>query len=292
MKGKKKKNRSNRGGNRKNRRENTYDTDSKASTDQRDLEEAGGEGQVEGRNPVLEVFRSGRTVDKLLVAQGSRQGSILEIINKAKKEGIVIQEVNRRRLDELSQTGGAHQGVIAFVTPYSYVSLDHILERASAKDEWPFVIVLDQITDPHNLGSIIRTAESCGAHGIVIPKRRAVSLTPAAIKASAGAVEFMPIAKVTNISDALETLKGRGLWVAGADMDGELYTSKDLTGPMALVVGSEGRGLGRLVKEKCDFLVSIPQKGRISSLNASVAAAVIMYEMVRQRDFKLLKGQR
>ena len=247
------------------------------------LEDQNNENQVEGRNPVLEVFRSGRTVDKLLIARGSREGSILEIIQKAKEQGVVVQEVDRRRLDELSLTNGAHQGVIAFVTPYSYVEIEDILARASEKDEPPFVIVLDEITDPHNLGSIIRTAESCGAHGIIIPKRRAVGLTPTVIKASAGAVEFIPIAKVTNISSTLESLKKHGLWVVGADMDGELYTSKDLTGPIALVIGSEGKGLGRLVKEKCDFLVRIPQKGKISSLNASVAAGVLMYEIVRQR---------
>ncbi|HZJ58452.1 MAG TPA: 23S rRNA (guanosine(2251)-2'-O)-methyltransferase RlmB [Clostridia bacterium] len=242
------------------------------------------EGQVEGRNPVLEAFRSGRTVEKLLVAQGAREGSILEIIQKARAQGIVIQEVDRRRLNELSMTDGAHQGVIAFVTPYSYVGIEDILARASQLGEEPFIIILDEITDPYNLGSVIRTAECCGAHGVIIPKRRAVGLTPIAIKASAGAVEFMPVAKVTNISDTLELLKKHGLWVAGADMDGDSYTSKDLTGPIALVVGSEGRGLGRLVKEKCDFLVKIPLMGRISSLNASVAAAVLMYEIARQRD--------
>ena len=242
------------------------------------------ENQIEGRNPVLEVFRSGRTVDKLLIAKGSREGSILEIIQKAKEQGVVIQEVDRRRLDELSMTRGAHQGVIAFVTPYSYVTVEDIINRAAEKDEPPFVVVLDEITDPHNLGSIIRTAESCGAHGIIIPKRRSAGLTPAVIKASAGAVEFIPIAKVTNIANTLEDLKKYGLWVAGAHMDGDLYTSKDLTGPIALVIGSEGKGLGRLVKAKCDFLVRIPQKGKISSLNASVAAGVLMYEIVRQRD--------
>ena len=287
MNGRNKKSRSNRGSHRKNRvsRQNDVNNvDNKGSVYKDKIEEVNGENQVEGRNPVLEAFRSGRTVDKLLIARGSREGSILEIIQKAKEQGIVIQEVDRRRLDDLSMTRGAHQGVIAFVTPYSYVELEEILEMASKKEEPPFVIVLDEITDPHNLGSIIRTAECCGAHGVIIPKRRAAGLTPVAIKASAGAVEFMPIAKVTNISDTLETLKKHGLWVAGADMDGELYNSKDLTGPMALVIGSEGKGLGRLVKEKCDFLVSIPQKGSISSLNASVAAGVLMYEMVRQRD--------
>lgn len=260
------------------------------ASDERTMGESGSgrdgdnEGQVEGRNPVLEAFRSGRTVEKLLVAQGAREGSILEIIQKARAQGIVIQEVDRRRLNELSMTDGAHQGVIAFVTPYSYVGIEDILARASQLGEEPFIIILDEITDPYNLGSVIRTAECCGAHGVIIPKRRAVGLTPIAIKASAGAVEFMPVAKVTNISDTLELLKKHGLWVAGADMDGDSYTSKDLTGPIALVVGSEGRGLGRLVKEKCDFLVKIPLMGRISSLNASVAAAVLMYEIARQRD--------
>ncbi len=242
------------------------------------------ENQIEGRNPVLEAFRSGRTVEKILIARTSREGSILEIIQKAKERGVVVQEVDRRRLDELSMTNGAHQGVIAFVTPYSYVEVEDILKQASAKNEPPFIIILDEITDPHNLGSIIRTAECCGAHGIIIPKRRAVGLTPAAIKASAGAIEFMSVAKVTNISDTIDKLKDHGIWVVGADMEGDLYTSKDLTGPIALVIGSEGKGLGRLVKQKCDFLIRIPLKGRISSLNASVAAGVLMYETARQRD--------
>ncbi|HZJ83730.1 MAG TPA: 23S rRNA (guanosine(2251)-2'-O)-methyltransferase RlmB [Clostridia bacterium] len=264
--------------------------DKRNSTDRRGLvhgkviEETIREDQVEGRNPVLEVFRSGRTVDKLLIARGSREGSIREIIRKAKDKGIVIQEVDRKRLDDLSLTEGAHQGVIAFVTPYSYVEIEDILKRASEKGEAPFIIVLDEITDPHNLGSVIRTAECCGAHGVIIPKRRAVGLTPGVIKASAGAVEFVLISKVTNISDTLDILKEKGLWIAGADMEGELYTSKDLTGPFALVVGSEGKGIGRLVKQKCDFLVKIPMKGKISSLNASVATGVVMYEVARQRD--------
>lgn len=284
MNGKGKKSKPNYRASKKNRKDDVSYVDNKGASNQDDIGDADGQNQIEGRNPVLEAFRSGRTVDKLLIARGNREGSIFEIIQKAKEQGIVVQEVDRRRLNELSMTDGAHQGVIAFVTPYSYVELEDILAQATRKNVPPFVIVLDEITDPHNLGSIIRTAECCGAHGIVIPKRRAASLTPAAIKASAGAVEFMSIAKVTNISDTLETLKKHGLWVVGADMDGDLYTSKDLTGPMALVVGSEGKGLGRLVKQKCDFLVKIPLKGNISSLNASVAAGVLMYEMARQRD--------
>jgi len=240
------------------------------------------ENRVEGRNPVLEALRSGRTIEKILVARGSHESSIREIIAKARERKIVIQEVDRQRLDQISESG-AHQGVIAFVTPYSYVEVEDILKRASDKGEDPFVIVLDEITDPHNLGSVLRTAECCGAHGVIIPKRRAVGLTPAVVKASAGAVEYIPVAKVTNISAALEELKKHGLWIAGADMDGAEYTKQDLKGPLALVIGGEGTGIGRLVKEKCDFLVSIPMKGRIESLNAAVAAAVLMYEVVRQR---------
>ena len=241
------------------------------------------ENQVEGRNPVLEALRSRRTIEKILVAKGERTGSIHEILKKARENKIVIQEVERSRLDQLS-VSGAHQGVIAFVTPYTYVTIDHILKRAADRGEDPFVIVLDGLTDPHNLGSILRTAECCGAHGVIIPKRRAVGLTPAAIKASAGAVEFIPVAKVTNISSTLDDLKDRGLWVAGADMKGEVYTRANLTGPIALVIGGEGSGLGRLVKEKCDFLISIPLKGEIESLNASVAAGILMYEVLRQRE--------
>lgn len=291
MDGKGKKSKSGYSGSRNRRRvKNIKDdvsyVDNKGASNPDNIQDTDGENQIEGRNPVLEAFRSGRTVDKLLIARGSREGSIFEIIQKAKEQGIVVQEVDRRRLNELSMTNGAHQGVIAFVTPYSYVEIEDILAEAARKNEPPFVIVLDEITDPHNLGSIIRTAECCGAHGVIIPKRRAVGLTPAAIKASAGAIEFMPVSKVTNISDTLETLKKEGLWIAGADMDGDFYTSKDLTGPMALVIGSEGKGLGRLVKKNCDFLVKIPLKGSISSLNASVAAGILMYEMARQRGGK------
>ncbi|HPT79107.1 MAG TPA: 23S rRNA (guanosine(2251)-2'-O)-methyltransferase RlmB [Candidatus Atribacteria bacterium] len=242
------------------------------------------ENRIEGKNPVLEALKSGRTIEKLLIARGSSEGSVREIIKRARERKIVIQEVDRQRLDELCQSG-AHQGVVAFVTPYSYATLDDLLERAADKGEDPFIIVLDGITDPHNLGAIIRTAECCGAHGVVIPKRRSVGLTPAAIKASAGAVEYLPVAKVTNIASALEELKQKGVWVAGADMEGAGYTRQSLTGPIALVIGSEGEGIGRLVKEKCDFLVSIPQRGRVESLNASVAAGVLMYEVVRQRGW-------
>jgi len=240
------------------------------------------ENQVEGRNPVLEALRSGRTIEKILISKGLREGSIREIIKKAREQKIIVQEVNRSRLDELSFSK-AHQGVIAFVTPYTYVTVDEILLRASQRNEDPFIIVLDGITDPHNFGSILRTAECCGAHGVIIPKRRSVGLSPAAIKASAGAAEYVPVAKVTNIPSILDELKKQGLWVAGADMRGQIHTKADLRGPIALVIGSEGNGLSRLVREKCDFLISIPMKGKIESLNASVAAGILMYEIMRQK---------
>ena len=240
------------------------------------------ENRIEGRNPVLEALRSKRTIEKLLVAKGAGEGSIREIIGKAREKGIVIQEVNRQRLDEISSYN-AHQGVIAYVTRYEYVEVEDLIKRGEDKGEPPFIVILDEITDPHNLGAVIRTAECCGAHGVIIPKRRSVGLTPAAVKASAGAVEYLPVAKVTNLVNTLEELKKLGFWIAGADTEGSSYTSQDLTGPIALVVGSEGRGISRLVKEKCDFLVSIPVKGSIESLNASVAAGILMYEVVRQR---------
>jgi 23S rRNA (guanosine2251-2'-O)-methyltransferase len=240
------------------------------------------ENRIEGKNPVLEALKSGRTVEKLLIARGNTEGSIREIIRRAKEKKIIIQEVDRQRLDEISQSG-VHQGVIAYVTPYSYVEVEDILAQARDKGEDPFLIILDEITDPHNLGAIIRTAECSGAHGIIIPKRRSVGLTPAAIKASAGAVEYLPVAKVTNLANLLDKLKDQGIWIAGADMDGQNYTSQNLQGPIALVIGSEGRGIGRLLKEKCDFIIKIPLKGSIESLNASVAAGILMYEVVRQR---------
>jgi 23S rRNA (guanosine2251-2'-O)-methyltransferase len=238
--------------------------------------------RIEGRNPVLEALRSGRTVEKIFVANRIPQGPIKEILQEGRNRGIVIQRVDKRYLDNLSETG-AHQGVIAVVTPYAYVSVEDILDKAKEAQEPPFVVMLDEITDPQNLGAILRTGECCGAHGVIIPRRRAVGLTATVAKASAGAVEHIPVAKVTNIAATLEQLKKEGLWVAGADMEGKVYTSQDLTGPIALVIGSEGKGLGRLVKEKCDFLVGIPIKGKIDSLNASVAAGILMYEIVRQR---------
>ncbi len=239
--------------------------------------------QVEGRNPVMEALRAGKTIEKILVAKGSREGAVKDILKTARERGIVVQEVDRKRLDSISQTG-RHQGIIALVVPYTYVSVDDILEKARCANELPFVAVLDCIEDPHNLGAIIRTAECCGVHGIIIPKRKAVGITPTVVKASAGAVEYVPVARVTNIASTLEYLKEQGLWVVGAEAEATPYNVQDMKGPIALVIGSEGKGLRRLVKEKCDYLVGIPMKGKINSLNASVAAAILMYEVLRQRS--------
>ena len=241
--------------------------------------------QFEGRNAVLELLKSGRDIDKILVAKGNVEGTIKRIVGEASKKGIVIQEAARQKLDELSQTKN-HQGVIAFASAHDYSTIEDILENAAVRGEEPFIIVMDGITDPHNLGAVIRTAECAGAHGIIIPKRRSVGLTAVVAKTSAGAVEYMPVAKVTNISATIDLLKSRGIWVAATDMKGENYFKADLGGPIALVIGSEGDGVGRLVKEKCDFTVSIPMYGNITSLNASVAAGLIMYEVVRKRNFK------
>lgn len=242
--------------------------------------------RLEGRNPVIEALKSGRTIEKILVAKGSQEGSIKQIMAMAREKGIVINEVDRVRLDNMSETR-SHQGVIAIVSPYKYYEVDDILEYAQEKGEQPFLVVLDEIYDPHNLGSVLRTADACGVHGVIISKRRAVGLTPTVAKSSAGAVEYVRVAKATNISQTLKYLKERGLWVVGADMDGEkAYFEQDLTGPIALVIGSEGEGIGKLIKENCDFLVKLPMKGRISSLNAGVAGAVMMYEILRQRELK------
>lgn len=242
--------------------------------------------RLEGRNPVLEALKAGRTIEKLYVAKGAQEGSIKQIISMAREKKIVIHETDRVRLDSMSETQ-SHQGVIAVVSPYKYVEIEDILDYARQRNEQPIVVILDEIYDPHNLGSIIRTADASGVHGIIIAKRRAVGLTPTVAKASAGAVEHMRVAKVTNISQTIKLLKDQGMWIVGADMDGEkTYLEADLTGPIALVIGSEGQGIGKLVKENCDFLVNLPMKGSISSLNAGVAGAIIMYEIVRQRALK------
>ena len=238
--------------------------------------------QIEGRNAVLEAFRSGKTIDKLYVLDGCKDGPVQSILREAKKADTVIQYVEKERLNRMSETK-KHQGVIAAASAYAYASVDDILARAQEKGEKPFLIVLDGIEDPHNLGAIIRTANLAGAHGVLIPKRRAAGLTATVAKASAGALNYTPVAKLTNISQTIRELKQRGIWFVCADMEGELMYRHDLTGAVGLVIGNEGEGVSRLVKEQCDFTASIPMKGDIDSLNASAAAAVLAYEIVRQR---------
>ena len=240
---------------------------------------------IEGRNAVLEAFRSGKTIDRLFVLDGCQDGPVLTIKREAKKQDTLIRYVDKERLDQLSETG-KHQGVIAYAAAYDYAEVEDILNAAKEKGEDAFIVLLDNIEDPHNLGAIIRTAHQAGAHGIIIPKNRAVGLTATVARTSAGALNYLPVAKVTNLSKTIEDLKKEGLWFAAADMDGQEMYDANLTGPIGLVIGSEGEGVSRLVKEKCDFSVSIPMKGQIDSLNASVAAGVLCYEIVRQRKFK------
>ena len=243
---------------------------------------------LEGRNPVLEAFRSGKQVDKLFVLDGCMDGPIRTILREAKKGDTLIQYVTKERLDQLSQTGN-HQGVLAQVAAFSYVEVEDILKRAEEKGEPPFVVLLDEIEDPHNLGAIIRSANLAGAHGVIIPKRRSVGLTATVAKTSAGALMYTPVARVTNLSRTMEDLKEKGIWFVCADMDGECMYDLNLTGPIGLVVGAEGAGVSRLVKEKCDMVASIPTRGDIDSLNASVAAGVLLFEIVRQKMAKGLK---
>lgn len=240
---------------------------------------------IEGRNAVLEAFRSGKTIDKLFVLDGCQDGPVKSIIREAKKTDTIINFVDKERLDRLAGTGH-HQGVVAQAAAYEYAEVEDILKAAKDKGEVPFIFILDEIEDPHNLGAIIRTANQAGAHGVIIPKRRAVGLTATVAKTSAGAINYTPVAKVTNISKTIEDLKKQGMWFVCADMDGTTMYDLNLTGPIGLVIGNEGSGVGRLVKEKCDFVASIPMKGDIDSLNASVAAGVLAYEIVRQRMTK------
>lgn len=240
---------------------------------------------IEGRNAVIEAFRSGRTIDKLFVLDGCKDGPVMTIKREAAKRGCPIKYVAKERLDQLSETG-KHQGVIAYAAAYAYAEVEDIINKARKKGEDPFIILLDNIEDPHNLGAIIRTANLAGAHGVIIPKNRAVGLTAAVAKASAGALNYTPVAKVTNLGQTIEELKKEGLWFICADMDGTCMYDLDLNGPVGLVVGSEGSGVGRLVKEKCDFTAAIPMQGDIDSLNASVAAGVLAYEIVRQRSVR------
>ena len=238
--------------------------------------------KIEGRNPVIEAYRSGRTIDKLFVLDGCQDGPVKTITREARKQHSIINYVTKERLDQLSETHH-HQGVIAIAAAYDYASVEDILAKAREKGEPPFIFVLDGIEDPHNLGAIIRTANLAGAHGVIIPKHRAVGLTATVAKISAGALNFTPVAKVTNLGTTMDELKKEGLWFVCADMKGEVMYRQNLTGPIGLVIGNEGEGVSRLIREKCDFTASIPMKGDIDSLNASVAAGVLAYEIVRQR---------
>ena len=236
-----------------------------------------------GRNPVTEALKAGREVDKLLVT--SREGSMIKILALAKEQGIPVMYVEKAAIDRIAQ-GKTHQGVAAYVSPYAYSTVDDILANAAEKGEDPFIVILDGLEDPHNLGAIMRTAECAGAHGIIIPKRHSCGLTETVAKASAGAIEYMPVAKVTNVAQTVDELKERGIWVAACDMGGSDYYRTDMSGKIAVVIGSEGFGVSKLVREKCDFVVSMPMVGKITSLNASNAAAVVIYEVRKQRDIK------
>ena len=237
---------------------------------------------IEGRNAVIEAFRAGKTIDKVLILDGCKDGPIQTIQREARKTDTIIQYVKKERLEQISGTG-KHQGVIAYAAAYKYAQVEDMLRAAEEKGEPPFLILLDGIEDPHNLGSIIRTANQAGAHGVIIPKRRAAGLTAVVAKASAGAIHYTPVAKVTNLGRTIDSLKEKGLWFVCGDMDGEVMYQSDLTGPIGIIIGNEGNGVSRLVKEKCDFCVGIPMFGNIDSLNASVAAGILAYEVVRQR---------
>ncbi len=239
-----------------------------------------------GRNAVIEALRSERGINKILLAEGDRAGSVKEILSLARERGIVVQSVNRSKLEALAG-GMRHQGVLAYVSPVAYAELEDILKRAAEKEEPPFLLLLDELEDPHNLGALLRTADAAGVHGVLIPKRRSVPLNATVAKTSAGAVEYVPVARIGNISQTLRELKQKGMWVVGADMGGEqTYYEADLTGPLVLVIGSEGHGMSRLTREQCDFVVRMPMAGRINSLNASVAGSILMYEVMRQRLLK------
>lgn len=237
---------------------------------------------IEGRNAVIEAFRAGKTIDKVYILDGCQDGPVKTVLREARKAGTIINFVSKERLDEMSATG-RHQGVIAYAAAFGYASVEDILEKARKKGEPPFIVLLDEIEDPHNLGAIIRTANLAGAHGVIIPKRRAAGLTAVAIRASAGAISHTLVAKVTNLGNTITELKKEGLWFVCADMHGELMYNLSLDGPVGLVIGNEGSGVSRLVREKCDMVAAIPMKGDIDSLNASVAAGVLAYEIVRQR---------
>ncbi len=239
--------------------------------------------QIEGRNPVIEALSCGENIEKIYIQKGNVQGSVQKIINLARKKKIQVTEVDKNKLNSMAETD-SHQGVIAFVSPIEYVSVDDIINRAEEKGEQPFIVILDEIEDPHNLGSVIRSANAFGAHGVIIPKHRSASVTATAVKTSAGACFYTPVAKVTNLVNTMKDLKKRGIWITGADMGGEkdIY-SADFTGPIAIVIGNEGSGMTRLVREECDFIVNIPMVGEIESLNASVSASIFMYKVSEVR---------
>lgn len=251
---------------------------------QKEQAQPGANDVLVGRNAIIEALKSERSINKLLVAKGERQGSIKEVLALAKENKIVVQEVEYKKLDEI--TGGLrHQGVLAYVSPVEYVELEDILQSAQDAGQPPFIVLLDELEDPHNLGAILRTADAAGVHGVLIPKRRSCPLSTTVAKTSAGAVEYVPVARIGNVAQTIKGLKKLGLWVVGADMDGDKnYYEADLTGPLLLVIGGEGKGLGRLTKEQCDFLVKIPMCGKINSLNASVAGSILMYESLKQRS--------
>lgn len=241
---------------------------------------------IVGRNSVAEALKSGRSINKIFIAKGQRQGSVREIIGDARKLGLVVQEVEPAKLDELAGNS-RHQGIVAMAAPIAYVEVEDILAAAAAKNEPPFVVLLDELEDPHNVGAILRTADAAGVHGVLIPKRRSCPISATVAKTSAGAVEYVPVARIGNISQAIKQLKAAGLWIIGADMDGEKeYYETDMTGPVAVVIGSEGKGMGRLIKEQCDVIARIPMRGKINSLNASVACSLLLYEILRQREMK------
>ena len=240
------------------------------------------EGLIVGRNAVMQALKSGRTIDSVTVAEGQRGGQAAKIIEICREKRIPVKYADSRKLDKLCG-GAAHQGVAAFAAAHDYAELDDIFNLAQSRGESPFIVICDGLEDPHNLGAILRTAEAAGVHGVIIPKRNSVTLNYTVAKTSAGAIEYVPVVKVTNIAGTIDTLKDRGVWVFGADMEGTPWTELDFTGSAALVIGSEGRGLSKLVREKCDFIASLPMKGRINSLNASVAAGILMFEASRQR---------
>ncbi len=256
--------------------------DRKTGQDQEQQDEVQNSSLIEGRNAVMEALRSGKTVERLLVLDGCQDGPVMSIKRTATKAGVPIRYVNKQRLDQVSETGH-HQGVIAYVAAYHYAELEDLFNKAKEKGEDPFFLILDNIEDPHNLGAIIRTANVCGAHGVIIPKNRAVGLTATVAKTSAGALNYTPVVKVTNLVQTMQELKDRGLWLACADMDGTKMYDLNLKGAIGLVIGNEGSGVSRLVRENCDMIASVPMQGEIESLNASVAAGVLCYEIVRQR---------